>query len=147
MPEAIPNSRQEFWLRPVVGSLSSHSSSGESLKSCVHCGTEFMAGSRFCYLCGAKRESLPSSKPWTTHLSFPQVFGFRRLMRSLGLPSLIAFLAGIGCLIATVREGVVFLPTSPFGFQALQLVRIEWLLGAIAAFVAGMLLKDTGSRK
>jgi len=32
-------------------------------------------------------------------------------------------------------------------FQAIQLWRIEWLLAAVAAFVAGILLKKSGERE
>ena len=150
MSEAVPNSHQEFWIRPATAPLSETAGSGgESLKSCVHCATEFMAGSRFCYLCGAKRELDATSKPWVRHHSFAQLIGIRHLQQSLGLsiPSLSAFLAGIGCLIETLRAGFVFRAENYVDFQALPLVRIEWLLGAIAAFLAGIVLKDAGSRK
>jgi hypothetical protein len=149
MSEAVPNSQQEFWLRPAVAPKSATASSGESLKSCVHCATEFMAGSRFCYLCGAKRKLDATPKQWVRHHSFSELIGIRYLRQSLGLsiPSLCAFLAGIGCLIEAVRAGAVFRVENLGDFQALQFVRIEWLLGSIAAFVAGIVVKDAGSRK
>jgi hypothetical protein len=150
MSEAVPSSRQEFWLRPgIAATLPTAASNGESLKSCVHCATEFMAGSRFCYLCGAKREMEAAPKPWVRHHSFSQLIGIRYLQQRLGLsiPALCAFLAGIGCLIEAVRAGFVFRAETLADFQALQLVRIEWLLGAVAAFVAGVVVKDAGFRK
>jgi hypothetical protein len=150
MSEAVPNSHQEFWIRPAIAPTSATAaSSGGSLKSCVHCATEFMAGSRFCYLCGAKRELDATPKPWVRQHSFSQLIGIRYLRQSLGLsiPSLCAFLAGIGCLIEAVRAGVVFRVENLVDFQALQFVRIEWLLGSIAAFVAGIVVKDAGSRE
>ena len=150
MSEAVPNSQQEFWIRPAIAATSPiAASSGASLKSCVHCATEFMAGSRFCYLCGAKRELDAPSRPWIRHHSFAQLIGIRHLQQSLGLsiPSLCAFLAGIGCLIETLRAGFVFRAENYLDFQALQLVRIEWLLGSIAAFVAGIVIKNAGSHK
>ena len=150
MSEAVPNSQQEFWIRPAIPPrAATAASSGESLKSCVHCATEFMAGSRFCYLCGAKRELDAPSKPWVPHHNFTQLIGIRYLQQSLGLsfPSLCAFLAGIGCLIETLRAGFVFRAETYVDFQALQFVRIEWLLGSIAAFVAGIVVRNAGSHK
>ena len=150
MSEAVPNSQQDFWIRPTIRAMpATATSTGESLKSCVHCSTEFMAGSRFCYLCGAKRELDATPKTWVRQHSFSQLMGIRYLRQSLGLsiPSLCAFLAGIGCLIEAVRAGVVFRVENLVGFQALQFFRIEWLLGSIAAFVAGIVVKDAGSRK
>src|ERR1017187_1902390 len=136
MSEAVPNPQQEFWLRPVMASSSVTAASSESLKSCLHCSTEFMAGSRFCYLCGAKRDQMSIPKPWTRHSSFSYIFEFRRLKRALGLslPSLIAFIMGIGCLVETIRASATFHAATASDFQSLQLVRIEWLLGSIAAF-------------
>jgi hypothetical protein len=150
MSEAVPNSQQEFWLRPAIAPKSAMAaSSGESLKSCPHCSTEFMAGSRFCYLCGTKRELDATPKPWVRHHSLSQLIGIRYLQQSLriSIPSLCAFLAGIGCLVEAVRASIVFRVENFADFQALQFVRIEWLLGSIAAFVAGIVVKDAGSRK
>jgi hypothetical protein len=154
MSEVVPNSRQEFWLRPAVAQALTAApvALGEaSLKSCIRCGTEFMTGSRFCYQCGAHRELHTGGKPaiWTRLLESLHVLGFHQVRVTLGLsiPSLLAFLAGIGCVVAAVRAGSVFGIHNFATFQGIQLLRIEWLLGSIAAFLAAILVKDAGSHK
>jgi hypothetical protein len=54
---------------------------------------------------------------------------------------LVALMLGCGCLIAAVATGLVFTATTLLDWQAVQLWRIEWLLGAVAMFAAGFLLK------
>jgi hypothetical protein len=43
--------------------------------------------------------------------------------------------------IAAVFTGLLFNATTLLDWQAVQLWRIEWLLGSVAMFVAGILLK------
>ena len=72
---------------------------------------------------------------------------FHEIKRIVGLPtaSLIAFLAGLGCVVAALSVGLMT-PKTLVEWQAIQYYRAEWLLGATAAFVAGILLKKpTGS--
>ncbi|MGA9898181.1 MAG: hypothetical protein WBQ09_08775 [Terriglobales bacterium] len=64
----------------------------------------------------------------------------------LSLASLIAFFAGLGCILAAVAVGLIYSVQSLADFQAIQLWRLEWLLAALVAFVAGILLKHAGSR-
>ena len=61
----------------------------------------------------------------------------------LGLPaaSLIAFIAGLMCLAAAIATGLVFTAATVLDWQAVQIWRVQWLLGAAAAFLAGILLK------
>jgi hypothetical protein len=54
---------------------------------------------------------------------------------------MIAFLAGITCVLAAVLVGFIFSANTVLDWQAVQLWRIEWLLAAAAAFLAGILLK------
>jgi cytosine/uracil/thiamine/allantoin permease len=75
---------------------------------------------------------------WTVYLEF------HNLKRALGLStaSLIAFFAGVVCLVmAGFAVSMIYSVQTFNDFHALQLYRMQWLLGAIAAFVAGMLLK------
>ena len=60
-------------------------------------------------------------------------------------PSLIAFFIGIGCVLGAIGVSLVFKASNLAEFQAIQMWRIEWLLGATASFVAGILLKKPGS--
>ena len=61
----------------------------------------------------------------------------------LGLttPALIAFLVGVLCVLGAVAVSVFFSVRTALDWQAIQLWRIEWLLAAVAAFMAGCLLK------
>jgi cytosine/uracil/thiamine/allantoin permease len=62
----------------------------------------------------------------------------------LGLSTLTlaAFLVGVACLLAALMVGVVYNVQNFGDFQAVQFWRVQWLLGAVAAFVAGILLKQ-----
>lgn len=65
----------------------------------------------------------------------------------LGISSaaFVAFLAGIACLIGALGVGIIFSARTVLDWQAVQLWRIEWLLGAVAMFAAGCLLKRRSS--
>src|SRR5437588_689595 len=68
---------------------------------------------------------------------------FHEIKRSIGLPmpSLIAFIIGVGCVVGVVGVSLFYRASNLAEFQAIQMWRIEWLLAAIASFVAGLLLK------
>jgi cytosine/uracil/thiamine/allantoin permease len=79
-------------------------------------------------------------------ISFPrwlQYLHFHEIKRWVGLPTaaLIAFIIGLGCVAGAVGVSLFYKASTLAEFQAIQLWRIEWLLGATAAFVAGILLK------
>jgi cytosine/uracil/thiamine/allantoin permease len=96
-----------------------------------------MVGSHFCHVCGTERLSQSESN-WTRHLDV------QNIKARLGLSSLTlaAFLVGVACLLAALMVGVVYNVQDYSDFQAVQFWRVEWLLGAVAAFVAGILLKQ-----
>lgn len=139
-------------------------------EACPKCGTEFLLGSRFCHTCGGKRPLVMSANeradaaaaarvwqetidslgaalaaiPWKK-IKFPAWFGnlhFHAIKSRLGLPtaSLIAFVVGLGCVAGALLVGLLNARTL-VDWQAIQFYRAEWLLGATAAFVAGILLK------
>lgn len=74
---------------------------------------------------------------WVTYLHFHEI------KRRLGLPtaSLVAFLIGLACVAGALLVGLLTAKTF-VDWQAIQLYRVEWLLAATAAFVAGILLKN-----
>jgi hypothetical protein len=113
-------------------------------ESCLRCRTEFVAGSRFCHVCGAQRQDQSAGR-----LQWLRFLDIHRLRERLGLSlaSLISFSVGIICTLAAVGTGMVFTATTVLDWQAVQIWRIEWLLAAIAAFLAGILLKTAGSSK
>ena len=67
---------------------------------------------------------------------------FHEIKSRVGLPtaSLIAFVLGIACIAGALLVGLLTAKTL-VDWQAIQFYRAEWLLGATAAFVAGILLK------
>jgi cytosine/uracil/thiamine/allantoin permease len=68
---------------------------------------------------------------------------FHEIQRSIGLPTsaFIAFMIGLGCVAGAIGVSLFYRASNLAEFQAIQMWRIEWLLGATAAFVAGILLK------
>ncbi len=144
MSEAIPDSQNDFWRPPLAAMqpvpIIIPAVSAALVEACDRCESEFMVGARFCYVCGAVRRTQTLSSPnWTRYLEF------NHITRTLNLPfaSLIAFLAGLACLFAAAFVGMVHAIQSVSDSQAIQLWRMQWLLAAIAFFVAGILLKRT----
>lgn len=142
MSEVVREAQHEFW-RPPVAAL--EAARPGMVGICEGCSTEFMVGSLFCHKCGASRvENAATASHWTIYLEF------HTLKQALGLStaSLIAFFAGMVCLImAGVAVGFIYSVQTFNDFQAVQFYRMQWLLGAIAAFAAGMLLKKAPDAK
>jgi MFS family permease len=109
-----------------------------------------MVGAKYCHGCGAERQPRITSTAghtWARALRPLRVLEFQNVKEWLGLSmaSLIAFFAGLGCLLAAITVGAIYSVQTLADFQAIQSWRIQWLLGALAAFVAGILLKQAGS--
>ena len=83
--------------------------------------------------------TLPS---WLRYLSFHEI------KRLVGLPtaSLIAFVIGLSCVAGALLVGLLTAKTL-VDWQAIQFYRAEWLLGATASFVAGILLKTPRAKQ
>jgi hypothetical protein len=105
-----------------------------------------MVNSHYCHVCGTARGRVASrSDPkWIRALHLME---FQNLKRILGLStaSLIAFILGLGCVLGALAVSVVYSAQNLADFQAIQLWRMQWLLAAVAAFVAGILLKRPAS--
>jgi hypothetical protein len=142
MADVVRDAQHEFWRPPVVAAEAARPG---MVEVCDGCATEFMVGSLFCHVCGASRETRPSSTAhWTLYLEF------HNIKRTLGLStaSLIAFVVGIACLLmAGIAVGLIYSVQTFNDFQAVQLFRMQWLLGAIALFAAGLLLKKSSDQK
>jgi hypothetical protein len=84
----------------------------------------------------------PSS--WLNRLSY---LHFHEIKSWIGLPtaSLIAFVIGVGCVAGALLVGLLTAKTF-VDWQAIQFYRAEWLLAAVASFVAGILLKKPSGR-
>ncbi len=140
MAEAANHVQQEYWRAPEQSAGPVEGAAGLRRQLvCQQCGTEFIVGARFCHVCGSQREALVgySQSRWA------QVLDFGRIREALGLnaASLVAFAAGIACVIAAIATGFMFTAGTVLDWQAVQIWRVEWLLGAAAAFLAGILLK------
>jgi len=141
MAEAAQQTQHEFW-RPPMPAAADASGRTDMVEACDRCGTEFIVGSRFCHTCGSGRAGVVQTSRWRGKITHAQ---FTSLAERFGLSNsaFIAFLAGVACVLAAAGVGVVFSTQRVIDWQAVQLWRIEWLLGAVAAFVAGCLLKKT----
>lgn len=142
MAHMAPNyeERQEFWKPAVAGRHEPQPAAEASQQVCQECGTDFLVGSRFCYVCGADRNAHLAE---TTVIGIRAWMDFATLREALGqtTASLVALILGCACVIAAVVTGFVFTATTLLDWQAVQLWRIEWLLAAVAIFAAGFLLK------
>ena|ERR1035438_3013050 len=141
MAEALDRAQNEFWRPPVA--VSEVTIGQDPSETCDGCGTEFILGSRFCHSCGATRPELQATRA----IEIPGLMELTALGKRLGLttPALAAFLFGMLCLAGALAVGIVFTARTALDWQAIQLWRIEWLLGAIAAFGAGCMLKKKSS--
>jgi hypothetical protein len=141
MAEVIQNTENEFWRAPMAVGATAQTPAGPTfVEACDRCSTEFVMGAAFCHVCGAPRHPQPeivAPRHWTRYLEF------HFIQDRLGLPtaSLVAFFLGIGFLLAAAITGFIFSAATVLDWQAVQVWRIEWLLAAIAAFVAGILLR------
>jgi ribosomal protein L37E len=143
MAEAAQHAQHEFWRPPMQAATDPTGlADADLVEACNRCGTEFIVGSRFCHTCGTGRAGVVQTSRLWEKITFAH---FTSLAERLGLSTaaFIAFLAGIACVLAAAAVGVVFSTQRVIDWQAVQLWRIEWLLGAVAAFVAGCLLKKT----
>jgi hypothetical protein len=144
MAETADQTRQEFWRPPTpVPEASAKRERGrernEELSETCRCGTEFIVSSLYCHSCGARRPDLNAAR-------MPEIPGVAELAwlgQRLGLttPALVAFLVGVLCVVGAVAVSVFFSVRTALDWQAIQLWRIEWLLAAVVAFVAGCVLK------
>ncbi len=137
MAEVAHNAEQEFW-RPPIAAPTREAVASVGEQACERCGTEYMVGARFCHSCGTGRVSNSGLvQTVVSHLDF------QTIREKLGLPmgSLVAFLIGIGCVFAALSVRIVYTPQRLVDWQAIQLYCIQWLLGAMVAFIAGILLK------
>jgi hypothetical protein len=136
MAEVIDQPQHEFWRAPMpaAGTVTSR----ERSSTCT-CGTEFIVSSLYCHACGTGRPEMNAIRA----LEIPGVAELASLGERLGLttPAVIAFLLGVLCVIGSLGVSVFFSVRTVLDWQAIQLWRIEWLLAAVASFVAGCLLK------
>lgn len=140
MAEAAPDYQQheDYW-RPLSGpKLQSDPAPELARVRCGRCRAELPFSAKYCQACGFE-QTLTLVKP-PALLGQP---GLASLVSGLqqNLASFITLVLGCTCLLAAAATGLLFKVNTLSDWQAVQLWRIEWLLGAIAFFVAGVLLK------
>lgn len=140
MAEMVGNlkEREGYWTPPVE---SAHSEPvRRPVELCGKCGTEFIIGSRFCYVCGGERTNARHGQSYAAWLKFLNI---HTLSDAMGLPiaSTVAFGIGLICALCAVGTGLVYSATTVLDWQAIQVWRLEWLLAAAAMFLAAILLK------
>jgi hypothetical protein len=145
MADVIHDTQHGFWRPPANQPVANLAD------ACRRCNTEFMVGAAFCHICGANRHraNATPARNWAKHLEFARAIDFARIrnLLDLPLPSLCAFLAGVVFLMVALSMGLMSVRDPP-DFEAIQLWRIELLIAACAAFLAGILLKiQTKNRK
>ncbi len=160
MSEVAHDAEREFWRPPVLAppvALTPAAAPGMT-EVCDRCETEFIPGSRFCHVCGGQRSEQATKHPvttwmqevltWARHLEFHNIERWTvGLRQRLGLPtaSLVSFGIGLACVAGAIGVGLIFTVQTTLDWQAVQVWRIEWLLGASASFLAGILLKKSSS--
>jgi hypothetical protein len=135
--------RQEYW-RPANPDVAWIVAPQPPESLCWNCGIEYSPAARFCHMCGCSRDP----GPHTAVEGQRSGAGLRKAdklvlpwRRSLPLLSFICFVLGTGCVIGAGLMSVIYRTDTLVDWQAVQIWRIEWLLSAVAAFLAGVLLK------
>ena len=141
MAHLAPNyeDRQEFW-KPVASPRAEHETTQVREQTCASCGTDYVLGSRFCHVCGADRQVNLSDTAIDADGSSIFTTSIREAMGQ-NTASMVTFILGVACVIAAIFTGFVFTANNLLDWQAIQIWRTEWLLAAVALFVAGLLLK------
>src|SRR5439155_19829619 len=110
---------------------------------CAKCGADYVIGSRFCHVCGAGRDERVRNRSLAVTDRLSMV---ARLPEVLNLPvaSTVLFALGVFCAVSAIAVGFIYSAQTLVDWQAVQVWRIEWLLGSLIAFVAALLLKSAG---
>jgi hypothetical protein len=159
MSDIAQNAERDFWTPPVAPPVITVEPVAQvsMVEACDKCETEFIPGARYCHVCGAERlEEAPSATSrWLHHaletVRHLELQGVERWIvgtrESLGLslPALIAFTIGLACVVGAIVVGLIFTVQTTLDWQAVQVWRIEWLLGASASFLAAILLKKSAN--
>ena len=111
---------------------------------CSNCDTELVIGSRFCHNCGITFGAAPARR-FRWKFDWKRLTDVRPLQAALNLPllSLIAMAAAVLCVLAALTVGLFYSADSALEWQAIQTWRIEWMLAAVVALLAGILCKDS----
>jgi hypothetical protein len=138
MAEVVHDRNQEYWRpassrRVVVDPIPSDAT--------CECGAEYLMGARYCHVCGADRVPNMGLRSHTFNWVEWMDFATIRERTGFGTVSLVLFVLGVACGIAAACIGMLYTTNTMVDWQAVQLWRIQWLLGAAVAFLAAIALK------
>ena len=137
--------RAEFW-RPSV-EVERPAPATIDIKICAHCSNELLSGAHYCHVCGAAGSQAFAKPRINLFLKVRVLLKRAHVALALNGLSLVAFGAAMFCLLAAVLTGVLYQVQSVLDWQAIQVWRIQWLLAAIAALLAGLLLRRRDSAR
>ncbi len=141
MPQTARSKSEEYW-RPADPATARIARPILAEGLCPDCGVQYSSGARFCHMCGSERNRRPVIAP--RPMSFADYFDVAMIRQrfNLSVPSLVFFILGVVCMVIAAGTGILYKATTLVEWQAMQLWRVECLLGAAAALLAGILLKD-----
>lgn len=137
MAEVAHGVQHDFWRPPSQTAVPDAVGVADQVEACDRCKSEFIVGSRFCHNCGAARPEQAASRDSL----FPITIQSIAWQLELSVGAFVAFVLGVICVLGALSVGVVYSARTVLDWQAVQLWRIEWLLAAVASFIAGCLLK------
>ena len=137
MSEGTRHITQEYWRPAQPPRAETRGMQTETL--CSNCGSEYALGARFCHVCGNEREP---EMHIARHYRIAEILNFEAICERLGLNAVAMVLTVIGavCVLGALLVGVIYTANTVLDWQAVQLWRIQWMLGAMVAFVAAILL-------
>lgn len=140
MAQPAGSSSKEYWrpANPEVLRLVVPASAGSA---CWRCGTDYPSDARYCHICGSERDRRSSTAVTPDASSAVGKVGSIQRRFGLSVACLVFFLMGVVCMIAAALTGILYKTPTLVDWQAVQMWRVEWLLGAAAALLAGILLK------
>ena len=143
MASAAESTSQEYW-RPSNPDVARVIPSLRGI--CWHCGMDYSPGARYCHSCGGAREDsnvqvLTDPKGRESRRDLPGILRWS----GLSVPCLVCLVAAVVFGLAAVLTAVVYREDTLVDWQAVQTWRMEWLLGAVVALLAGILLKKNNT--
>ena len=132
--------RQEFW-RPAQEQL--HANAVAPTQMCAQCGADYVLGSRFCHVCGAGRDETTRERGSSVREKLAFLSRVPKAL-NVSIASTVLFVIGAVCAIAAIVIGFIYSATTLIDWQAVQIWKMEWMLGSIIAMLAGILLKNSG---
>ena len=131
---------QDYWKPPRSAEMAAEDRmvAAPAAMACPECNTEFIVGARYCHVCGGERKLIAGESR-----GLLEMLDFERIRQAIGLSiaSLVCLGLAIAFVVAAIVTGLIYTANTVLDWQAVQVWRIEWLLAAAVALIAGILLK------